>query len=143
MNRKKVIQMAATRMSGVIVAATAVFLAASAANAMMVTAGRVTPPSGGWVRCTVVNLPMKPLEFRLELRGAHGQIVTNFISFEWTNDYTIVASAPAESYAETATSCRVYVRGGRRRDVAVMLESFDADGGVVDRVQRGPGSRGF
>lgn len=135
--------MAATRMSGVIVAATAVFLVVSTADAMMVAMGRVTPPSGGWVRCTVVNLPMKPLDFRLELRGARGQVVTNFISFEWTDDYTIVASAFAESYARTATSCRIHVRGGRRRDVAVVLEAFDADGVVVDRVQRGPGARGF
>jgi len=87
------------------------------------------------VRCTVVNLALKPLDFRLELRNARGQIVTNFISFEWTDDDTVVASALAESYTATSTYCRVYVGGGWRRDVDVMLESFDADGVAIDRVQ--------
>lgn len=106
-------------------------LGASAAGATMVTTGRLAPPEGGWLRCTVMNLAMKPLDFRLELRDVRGRIVTDFISFEWTDDEVVVARALAESYRGTPAYCRVLVGGGWRRDVAVTFEAFAADGTLV------------
>jgi hypothetical protein len=111
----------------------ATMLAVSTAGATMVRTGRMAPHPDGGLRCTVVNLAMKPIDFRIELRDVAGRVVTNYVLFEWADD-VVVARVVAESYADTPAYCLVRVRGGWRRDVDAILESFDADGNIVGRL---------
>ena len=114
------------------VVAAVVLAGAGTASATTIVTGRLTPERDGWLACTATNLSMKLMDMRIEIRNARGRIVTDYILTE-RNDEGVLARVFAESRADDAAYCRLQVQDAWRRDVGVVLESFDQHGNVLER----------
>jgi hypothetical protein len=112
-----------------------VLLAAQTAGAGVIRTPALVPEPGGWLACTVTNLTSDPLGFDASLRSDTREIVTDFISTAWQDEAGLVPDTfVLESMHPSARRCHLAVSGGRRHDVLVVLEAFDASGertGVV------------
>ena len=111
-------------------------LLGTTAEAAKIMVGPVAPDPEGRVVCTVENIAQKDLTMRVEIRTAKGENVTDFYATSWMDEAgTVPAAVVAESQHDAARYCRVVVRKGRRRDLSVVVESFDAAGETLETLQ--------
>jgi hypothetical protein len=112
------------------IAAAGSLLVAQTAGAAMMRTPTLVPEPGGWLACTVTNLTTEPLDFDAALLSDTREIVTDFISTTWQDEAGFVPDTfVLESMQPSARRCHLAVSGGRRHDVMMVLEAFDANGG--------------
>jgi hypothetical protein len=86
-------------------------------------------PPGGMLVCTVLNLTEAPLDIAPAIVSHDQGIRTDFVATSWQDEIALIPDTVVlESMASDACHCIVGLQGGRRRDVRVLLEAFDADG---------------
>ena len=111
-------------------AALAVF--ASNASAATVTTRRIQPGLATTVVCSALNLGGKPIGITAQIMDRAGTNVTDLVATQWLDEAGgILASVRSESRNPDASYCKVEITGGRRSDVSVLLELFDADGNRI------------
>jgi hypothetical protein len=113
----------------VIITAGVILASAAPAAAVTINTKRIHTVPGGKVVCTAANKSHRPIGITAEIIATDGRNVTDFIQTPWENEAEQVLSAViSESRDPAASYCRVTVTGGRRSDVNVLLEVFDAEG---------------
>jgi len=105
---------------------------ASTATATTLSTRRIRPGSATTVVCTALNLKGTAIGITAQIIDHAGTNVTDLVATQWIDETAgILASVRSESRNPDASYCRVDVTGGRRSDVSVLLELFDADGNRV------------
>jgi len=86
-------------------------------------------PPGGMLVCTVLNLTDEPIDIDPAIVSHDQTLRTDFIATTWRDEIDLIPDTVVlESMASDACHCLVRLEGGRRRDVRVLLEAYDADG---------------
>jgi hypothetical protein len=99
------------------------------AGAVTINTKRVQPVAGGSVVCTALNSSGKAIGITAQIIDTAGGNVTDFISTDWLDEVQgILRSVRSESRNPDASYCKVTVSAGRRSDVSVLIEVFDANG---------------
>jgi hypothetical protein len=118
------------RIAAVAAGVAGVLLTVQTASAGVLRTPALVPEPGGWLACTITNLTAEPLDFDATLRSDTREIVTDFISTTWQDEAGFVPDTfVLESMQPSARRCHLAVSGGRRHDVMMVLEAFDANGG--------------